>query len=384
MLACQKSLFSLPEDIHYLNCAYKGPLLKSAEWAAVRALKAARNPATTQPEDFFAGAAKARQLFATLINGTAEEIAIIPSTSYGMATVVHNVPYQKGQHAIVLGDEFPSDYFTVERWCKTHGAELKVVKPDPKAANLGTDWHQKLLDSITQDTAMVVMSSVQWSTGLKFDLEFIGAKCATVGAKFIVDGAQSVGALPMDVQKYHIDALICPAYKWLLGPYSLGLAYISPTFHEGTPLEESWMNRTNAESFGELTKYEERYTPGAGRFNMGESSQFLTMPILIENLRQLNKWTIPAIKQYCQHLAKPLFAYLMEHGIELHDTRYFSPHMFQLPLPAHTNLENLYKTLIKNKIYLSRRGNAIRVSLNVFNDEKDINALIQALDTSVR
>ena len=47
-----------------------------------------------------------------------------------------------------------------------------------------------------------------------------------------MDGSQSVGALPMDVKKYKIDALICAAYKWLMGPYSTALAYINEDFNE--------------------------------------------------------------------------------------------------------------------------------------------------------
>jgi selenocysteine lyase/cysteine desulfurase len=74
--------------------------------------------------------------------------------------------------------------------------------------------------------------------GLRFDLERIGAKCRQVGAKFLVDGTQSVGALEMDVQRFHIDALVCAAYKWLFGPYSLALAYISDDFSNGRPLEQ--------------------------------------------------------------------------------------------------------------------------------------------------
>ncbi len=93
-----------------------------------------------------------------------------------------------------------------------------------------------------------------------------------------LDGTKSVGALSMDVEKYQIDALICAGYKWLPGPYTLGLAYMGPHFHQGIPIKESWMNRSNAEDFFNLTTYDPVYRLGAGRFSMDPSSNFLSCP----------------------------------------------------------------------------------------------------------
>ena len=74
------------------------------------------------------------------------------------------------------------------------------------------------------------MSSIHWMNGTKFKLKEIGERCKKFGAMFIVDGTQSVGALKMDINEYNIDALVCASYKWLFGPYSMGLAYFSDQF----------------------------------------------------------------------------------------------------------------------------------------------------------
>ncbi|MEZ4722552.1 MAG: aminotransferase class V-fold PLP-dependent enzyme [Flavobacteriales bacterium] len=99
-----------------------------------------------------------------------------------------------------------------------------------------------------------------------------------------MDGTQSVGAMHMDVMRYNIDALVCAGYKWLLGPYSIGMAYIGETFNDGIPLEETWMNRTNAQDFSHLTDYDPVYQPGAARYSIGESSQFILLPMLLEGV----------------------------------------------------------------------------------------------------
>ncbi|MGX7836112.1 aminotransferase class V-fold PLP-dependent enzyme, partial [Campylobacter fetus subsp. venerealis] len=75
-------------------------------------------------------------------------------------------------------------------WCDKHHAELKVIGADKEVAKLGESWNKNILESISPETAVVLMSSVHWMNGLKFDLESIGQKCKTVGAIFIVDGTQ--------------------------------------------------------------------------------------------------------------------------------------------------------------------------------------------------
>ncbi|MEZ4722554.1 MAG: hypothetical protein R2813_11835 [Flavobacteriales bacterium] len=119
----QSHLFSLRQGTHYLNCAYKAPLLKSAEAAALQALERERNPQDYNSQSFFEGVGDARDLFAGLVHCHPSQVALISSVSYGLASVFRNVPYRKGQHAIVVDKEFPSGYMAVKRWCDAHGAE---------------------------------------------------------------------------------------------------------------------------------------------------------------------------------------------------------------------------------------------------------------------
>ena len=356
-------------------------MLKSAEAAAIKDLEWQRNPINVKPDDFFDQVIVARESFAKLINCKPSEVAIIPSTSYGFASALNNVPCAPGQHAMTIESEFPSGYFGLRRWCDDHNAPLHVIAPEGEVGNQGASWNQKILDSITAQTAVVVMSSVHWMNGLRFDLEKIGEKCRAVRARFIVDGTQSVGALPMDVQKCEIDTLICADYKWLFGPYSLGLAYFGPAFHEGKPIEETWMNRTNARDFKNLAEYDPHYLPDAGRYNVGQASHFVLMPMLIAALEQINEWTVPGIQEYCHHLIKPLRLYLTDLGVTFEADPYFSNHLFGLKLPKSIDQERLQKRLKENHVYLSVRGSSLRVSVNVFNTEEDITKLIATIDS---
>ncbi|MBL4650312.1 MAG: aminotransferase class V-fold PLP-dependent enzyme [Aureispira sp.] len=240
------------------------------------------------------------------------------------------------------------------------------------------------MEAIDENTSLVLISAIHWMTGLKYDLAAIGTKCAAVGAYFIVDGSQAVGALPIDVEALKIDALISAGYKWLFGSYSLGIAYIGDKFNQGTPIEESWMNRTNARDLSTLTQYEPNYQPHAGRYNVGETSNFILMPILKTGLEQINTWQVSNIQTYTKGLIQPLLTYLKSIGSVLETEAYFSNHLFALSLPEQISLDQLRANLDNNKVIISSRGKYLRVSVNVFNDSTDIEQLIQAIKTTVK
>ena len=218
--------------------------------------------------------------------------------------------------------------------------------------------------------------------GLKFDLESIGQKCKTVGAIFIVDGTQSTGAAEMDVKRFKIDALICASYKWLFGPYGMGISYFGHAFDGGKPLEESWLNRTNSQDFGNLTKYDHEYTEDSGRYNVGEMSNFILLPMLNASLKQINEWTVAEIEKYCNELTALLYDYLKSRNVVLEDEQYTSHHLFGLKLPEDIDPELLKNNLQENRISVSTRGGNLRISVNVFNTAEDIKKLIQVLEMS--
>ena len=378
-MECQKHLFRLPEEIHYLNCGYLSPLMKSVEEKGIEGMRRKRNPLTIKPVDFFTEVNELRVKFGRMINCNPSQVALMPAVSYGMSSVIRNIPYSKGQHALTISEEFPSCYYTAERWCKQHEAELRIVARKDDIPKKGKDWNERILEAINRDTAFVVMASVHWMNGTKFDLQRIGSRCREVGAMFIVDGSQSVGALPIDVRKLKIDALICAAYKWLMGPYSTALSYIHEDFNEGIPLEESWMTRPNADRFDRLTNYEEGYKPGAARFDVGQSGNFISVPMLDEALGQLLSWGVREIQEYCGVLAAPLINHFLEKNTPVDDEVHRANHLMGLKLPEGTNGESLVEELQRRNVYVSLRGTNIRISINVFNTEEDIEELIAAL-----
>ena len=253
MLKCQKDKFSLPEKITYLNCAYRGPLMKHIEKIGWEAVSQNNNPSLIKPIDFFEPFLKVQKLFAQLINATdPNRIVLIPSSSYGIANAANNVDLKNGDEILMLDEQFPSNYYIWERVAKENGAHLKVVTNPDNTRPCGALWNEKILASINTSTKVVAIGSIHWADGTVYDLKAIRKRTDEVGAYLIIDGTQSIGALPFDVQEINPDALICSSYKWMFSPYGCGLAYYGSRFDNGTPIEESWMNRKDSHLFEKL------------------------------------------------------------------------------------------------------------------------------------
>ncbi|MEM7417813.1 MAG: aminotransferase class V-fold PLP-dependent enzyme [Gemmatimonadota bacterium] len=383
-LPCQRGEFQLGRDDHYLNCAYMGPLPKRAEEAGFAAIRRKAVPTRIVPPDSFWDTDRLRALFAQLVHAPdPQRIAIQPGVSYGVATAVRNIPIEAGDNVVMTHEQFPGNVYSWRKVCGEVGAELRAVDPEV-VEDRGKVWNERLLDAIDSKTAVVSVPNVHWTDGTWFDLEAVGARCRDVGAAFVVDATQSVGALPFDVERIQPDLLICATYKWLLGPYSLCLAYFGPRFDDGEPLEETWIARERSSDFQNLVDYQDRYVSGAVRYDMAERSNFFLAPIAAASLELILEWTPERIQEYCAALTAPLLSEVGALGYSVEDPAYRGSHLFGLRMPASVDLTGLKEQLSARKVSASLRGTALRLSPNVYNDEVDVGALSEVLEGAVR
>lgn len=364
----------------FLNCAYMSPLLKSVEEAGIKGIKAKRNPYNISTDNFFDESELLRTEFARLIN-TAESkrIVIIPSVSYGLANVANNLKLRSSDSIIVAAEQFPSNYYPWQRLSRDTRATLKIISPPPIKEGRGKRWNELVLEAIDKNTKLVALGNVHWADGTLFNLIEIRKRTKEVGALLVIDGTQSVGALPFDAQKIKPDALICGGYKWLMGPYSIGLAYYGDYFDEGKPIEENWMNRLHSENFAGLVNYQNNYQPGALRYEVGEHSNFILVPMMLAALKQIKQWNPENIQAYCAAITRKPLQILKERGFWVEDEEYSGNHLFGLRLPPHQDVKTMKEKIIRNKISVSFRGDAIRISPNIYNDEKDMMKLVKVL-----
>ncbi len=374
----QKDLFDLNPDIVFLNGAYMSPQLKSVADIGIRHLSRKNRPDGISIQDFFRPVQQLKASFAALIGAEdPERIALIPSVSYGIANAAHNLPFGPGQQVLVAEAQFPSNYYIWERLTRERGATLHTVACPQQATHRGDAWTAAWLDAIDERTAVVALEHVHWADGSVFDLEAIAAKARSVGAAVVIDGTQSVGALPFSVAAIQPDALICAGYKWLMGPYSIGLAYYSPIFDEGKPIEENWINKQDSEHFKNLVAYQSAYKPKAARYCMGEQSNFVLVPMLQGALEQIIAWGPDNIQAYCHQIAAEALPLIREYGGIIDASPARAGHLFGVRLGPGIDAAALEKALQDHQVHLSFRGDAIRVAPHVYNTREDFAVLAE-------
>ncbi|MFY0698058.1 MAG: aminotransferase class V-fold PLP-dependent enzyme [Balneola sp.] len=380
---CKKSEFTLDTNITYLNCAYMSPLMQSVEEAGIKGIKNKRQPNLISGQDFFTESNELRNEFAQLINcQEPENCVIIPSVSYGMANVARNLKLQKGDNIIVVGEQFPSNVYPWMEVAQKAGAEIKTVSPPDTNTGRGELWNKQILESIDEQTKLVACGHIHWADGTIFDLRSIRQKTYEVGAWLAVDATQSLGALPFDVQQLKPDALIAAGYKSLMGPYSIGMAYYGSALSDGSPIEQNWINRFESENFSNLVNYNEHYQPGALRYEVGEHSNFILVPMMLKAIKKLNEWKPENIQQYLIDLVEKPISILRESGFIIEETKYRASNLFGIRLAEHHQMNKLKANLLESNIIVSYRGDAIRVSPNVYNDSGDLNKLVQVLTSN--
>ena len=384
MLSNQKDLFNLPEDITYLNCSYMSPMLKSVAEVGVKSLYGKDDPTSVSPNDFFNNTSDLRTEFAKLINAHSERsCAVVPSVSYAMANVAKNLKAGKGDNIVIADEQFPSNVYAWKELEKEKGIQLKLVAPPQEAEERGKRWNELILETIDAKTKMVSTGHVHWADGTLFDLVAIRKRADEVGAILVIDGTQSIGALPFDVQQFRPDAVVAAGYKWLMGPYASGVAYYGEYFADGSPIENNWMNRLNSENFGGLVNYQDEYQDGSIRYEVGESANFILTPMLTRAIQQVNEWTPAGIQEYLGNLTAPYLKELEALDIQIENNNYRGNHLYGLRLPEHINLEDVKANFAKNHVYVSIRGNSIRVSPHLYNAEKDLIQLVESLKSEV-
>jgi selenocysteine lyase/cysteine desulfurase len=228
---------------------------------------------------------------------------------------------------------------------------------------------------------VVSLTAVHWTDGMRFDLAAIGGRAREVGACFIVDGTQSVGALPFDFAAVQPDLLVCAGYKWLLGAYQYGFAALGDRLIGGRPFEHNWIARENSEDFARLIDYREGFQPGARRFDVGERSNFIHVPMLTTAVRQILDWGVDAIQQYCAGLQPALAEALGEGPFQIAPAADRGAHLFgiRLPAAASSRSQAIVEELRRRDVHVSLRGTSIRVSPHVYNTPDDMVALAEAL-----
>ena len=369
----QKDLFLLEESLTYLNCANMSPMLKTVNEAGLEALAKRATPWKISSEDWFSNAEKLRILASKIFQTDSNSIALIPSVSYGLAAAAKNFKLSAGKEIIVLDQQYPSNYYVWENLASQQNLQIVIVQ---KIKN--KTLTESILEKINSKTGIIALPNCHWINGTYIDLQQISDASKSVGSYFVLDLSQSLGVLPIDIDKIDPDFAVSVGYKWLMGPYGLGYMYVSKKWQDvGEPLEYSWLNKKGSENFANLVNYESGYREGARKFDMGGFPQFNILPMSIAALEKINNWEIGYVQAEIKKLTDKIVNYKKQVG-NYDETTIGVGHIASIPL-NNLNGNKLKERLQNNNVVISFRGTSIRVSPHVYNDFDDIDNLINCM-----
>jgi selenocysteine lyase/cysteine desulfurase len=365
------NIFELDPAVTYLNCASMSPLLKSARQAGMDALDARATPWAMTKKEWFDDSEVLRELVARVFQTSQENIAFAPAASYGMATVCKNIRPKKGQSIVILDKQFPSNVYAWEHLSQKHDLSLVRVKQE-KDKSL-TD---SVISAIQSNTALIAIPNCHWMDGTYIDLEKVSVKVKSVGALLVLDLSQSLGALPINIEKVDPDFAVAAGYKWMLGPYGLGYMYIAPRWQqEWEPLENTWLVRQNSEDFSRLTDYTPQFKTGAKKFDFGEYLMLSLRSMSIAGVKQILEWGVDKIQAYSKSLTDIIKDHNRAQGLSVNES---VGHIVAIPFGKRDPVK-VKQALANKNINVSYRDAFIRVSPHLYNTREEVELLISTI-----
>ncbi len=312
---------------------------------------------------------------AQLMGATSEDVIPVANTSLAMSLLA--LAFQKQMtpqsHIISMEDEFPST---------TLPFEYQNIKMHYLSSTNSRYPIEEILAQTNENTFAVLTSFVQYCTGFRQNIQTLGEELKKRNILFIVNATQGLPFFPIDVEKMHIDVLTASLHKWGLTGHVGSLFYTSPAFRERFPSPiAGWLSVSSNEEDGihtskntplELHSSAQQYVQGT--FNLQSTNALRTALSYIEKIGREN---------------------IVERIFTLID--YFLSQVKDLPLqiisPVATKEERsailaltmdnpkaCQEYLRKNNIHVACRGGNIRVSFNIFNNERDVDILVKALE----
>ena len=354
--------FPVTRHCTYLNHAAVAPLPNPVRAAMSKSI-ADRGVIFERKRRYETLADDLRGVLAWLINGTPDEIAFVQNTSEGLNIIANALPLQPDDNVIFCNMEFPANVYP---WMnlRRRGIEARCI------SHVGGGLTVEALETHADEhTRVVAVSSIEFLTGFKSDLLALGAWCREHGVYFIVDGIQSVGAVPLDVQACQIDFLSCGSPKWLMGPKGQGFIYCrEELLDEITPPFAGCISVAGWEDWRD---YNLTFLPGARRFELG-SANLVGQVGLLAAVRFLMDVGISSIERWTLHLTDMLIEDLRRRGYDivsnLEPKRRSAIVSFRVPGDADEAIQKLTDA----QVVVSKREQYIRVSPHCYNTEEEI------------
>lgn len=368
--------FPQADGLRYLNHAAVAPWPKRAKEAVVAFAHENITYGASRYHLFNEKEQSLRGQIQRLINAPSiNDVALLKNTSEAVSVVASGLRWKQGDNVVTSAEEFPSNWIPWDAQ-RVHGVSLKKV-------NIRCERpEQALMAACDNRTRVLTLSSVQFSSGIRLNLELLGDFCKTSNILFCVDAIQSIGAHEIDAQKIQVDFIMADGHKWMLGPEGLALFYVNEAARDELRLYQHGWHMT--ETPGDYDAKSWRPAKNARRFEPG-SNNLLGIHALSASLDLVEELGMADIEA----ALNARVAYLMEGLAKIDRIHLLTPAdpgqragivSFQIAGADH---EALHRTLLENRVICSCRGGAIRFSPHYYTSEHIIDDSLDILSSSI-
>jgi cysteine desulfurase/selenocysteine lyase len=368
-----RSFFPVSRELAYLNHAGVAPISTRVEEALARyAAEATRRGAFHYDSFYDAEIERVRARAAELLGARPEEVAFVKNTTEGLGLVAAGLDWKRGDQVVTCDLEYPSNVYP---WWSLRERGVETVMLRARDGRLPLEAVEDALSS--PRARLLALSSVEFGSGARNDLVELGKLCGERGVLFCVDAIQSLGCLPLDVEACGIDFLAADGHKWLCSVEGCGLFYCSArVLDRVTPRVVGWRSVTDNQDFD---RYHMELQPGAGRFEEGtpNTAGIFGLGAAIDLVLELG---VEAIARRVLALTERLAA-----GLRERDARLLSPRgpgetsgivSFQMEDEAPRRTAGRLRA---QGIFVVVRRGGVRVSPHFYNDEAEIDRLLESL-----
>jgi isopenicillin-N epimerase len=379
LMSSLKDHFLLDSTIVFLNHGSFGSTPKSVfeiyqNWQ----LRLERQPVLFLGREFYDLMREARAILGEYLNADADDLAYIPNATHGVNSIAHSIQLRPGDEILTTDHEYGACDYTWEFVCSKRDAKY-IHQPTPLPVQSETEIVERFWQGVTSHTRVIYLSHITSATALRMPVEVICERARQAGILTVIDAAHSPGQIPVDLQALHADIVFGNCHKWMLAPKGSAFLFVKRQVqHLVEPLIVSWGYHPTPEiatgsRFLDVLQWTGTRDPAAA----------LAVPAAIQFMREQD-WD--QVRLECHELLRDAIERIC--GLTGLQPLYpldsdFYSQMGIAPLPA------CEADVLKRRLYDEYRieipvtqwqdKQFVRISVQGYNDQKDVDALIQAL-----
>ncbi len=365
----------IKDGVIFLNNASTGPLSTPVIEAMEIYIKENSKNDIDGFRSFLSRQKKSKEIIAEMLNTTADRIAFVDNTSNGINILAQGIDWKKGDRVLLNDLEFPANVYPFLNLEK-EGIAVDFVK-----SKEGIVTADDLIDKIKPETKLVSVSQVQFLTGYRIDIEKLGSECKKRGIIFSVDAIQAMGAVNTDVKKYNIDFLSSGTQKWMLGLQGLGFVFLSKDLQN--KLSQRFVGWKSVVNAWNILDYDLTLREDASKYQNGTISE-IGVYAINASLNFMKEIGYKNIEEKVLNNASYLTDKLKEIGLKPLLAEFENNNRAGIVACKINNAQTVHDELLKNKIHTAVREGYIRFSPHFYNNNKDIDKVIDVLNSVLK